>query len=380
MAMQTVFSYEVLELSGIASTGEAIGFLDGLLVYVPFGLPGETVRVEVLEQTRAFARARLVEVIRPSPDRVTPRCDYFGQCGGCDWQQMRYATQLIHKHAEVYNQLVQAGKVSDPEVRACLPSFHAYDYRNSARFAVLPNNRPAYPALNPKEFTVVDECPILEPALEEELHKAALFGLEGRREWDIRVPEPILVGNFDYYVGPKSFFPVNTLAAEQLVAAVLTAMEPTAQQTMLDLYCGVGLFTLPLAVLCADVIGVEPSADAGRDARRNVAAIRNRLFNKVPPRILSNEINIGLARPEIKLRRWQGLVVSPPSKGLNLTTSNQIAKLGVPRIVYVSSDAVALGRDVKVFVNAGYRFEYAQPIDMMPQTRQVQTVVQFSLD
>lgn len=379
MAKQTVFSYEVLELNAIAPTGEAIGFLDGLPIYVPFGLPGERVRVEMLEQTRAFARGRLVEVITPSPDRVTARCDYFGQCGGCDWQQMRYAAQLTHKHAEVYNQLTQAGKVSDPEVRSCLPSFHAYDYRNSARFVVLPNNRPAYPALNPKEFVAVDECPILEPALEDELHKAALFGLAGRREWDIRVPEPILVGNFDYYVGPKSSFPVNSLAAEQLVSEVMAAMEPSAQYTILDLYCGVGLFTLPLAVMCADVIGVEPNADAGRDARRNVAAIRNRLFNKVPPRILSNEINIGLARPEIKLRRWQGLVVSPPSKGLNLTTGNQIAKLGVPRIVYVSSDAAALGRDVKTFIHAGYRFDYAQPLDMMPQTRHVYTVVRLSL-
>jgi 23S rRNA (uracil1939-C5)-methyltransferase len=379
MAKQTILSYEVVELSDIAPTGEAIGYLDGLLVYVPFGVPGETVRVELVTQTRTFARARLVEIITPAPERITPLCDYFGRCGGCDWQHMRYAAQVVHKSAAVRQQLTQVAKLNDPDVRPCVSSFYAYDYRNSARFAVLPGGRPAYPGLNPKELIAVDECPILEPALEDELHKAALLGVGARREWDIRVPEPIPVGNFDYYVGPKSFFAVNTLAAGTLVEEVIAAMQPTAEDTMLDLYCGIGLFTLPLAVMTADVIGVEPNADAARDARRNVASIRPRIYNKVPPRILTSELGPALARPEIKTHRWQGVVVSPPSRGLNLTAIHQIAKLSVPRLVYVSSDTATLGRDIKALVGAGYQMEYAQPVDMMPQTRHVQTVVRLTL-
>jgi 23S rRNA (uracil1939-C5)-methyltransferase len=337
------------------------------------------VRVEIVEQTRTFARARLVEVITPAPERVTALCDYFGRCGGCDWQHMRYSTQLTHKYTQVYRQLTEVGKIVDPDVRLCLSSFHAYDYRNSAVFSVLADGRPAYPAINSKEKIAVDECPILEPPLEDELHKAALLGVGPRREWAIRVPEPITVGNFDYYVGPKSLFPVNTLAAEQMVAAVMAAMEPSQEQNYLDLYCGVGLFTLPLAVMSADVIGVEPNADAGRDARRNVAAIRYRLFNKIPPRILTSEISAGMARPEIKTRHWQGALLKSAHKELDLTTSNQIAKLGVLRLVYVASGTATLGRDIKALVSKGFRFEYAQPLDMEPQTRHVQTVVRLSL-
>lgn len=379
MAIQTVLSYEVLELTGLAPSGEATGKLDGLLVYVPFALPGEKVRVELVEKRGATARAKLIEVLTPSPERVAAPCDYFGRCGGCDWQHMRYSMQLLHKHEIVRNQLINAAKLSDPLVHPCLPSFHQYDYRNSARFGVLADGRPAYPAASSKSFIAVDECPILEPMLEEALHKAALLGVTKRREWDIRVPEPILVGNFDYYVGPKSSFPVNTLVTERLVQEVVAALEPSAEQTMLDLFCGVGLFTLPLAVMCADVIGVEPNADEARDARRNVASIRNRLFNKIPPRILTNDIGSALARPEIKTRRWQGAVFAPPSGEANLITSSQIAKLRVPRLAYVSSDVATLGRDVKTFTAAGYRLEYAQPLDMFPQTRQVQTVVRLRL-
>jgi 23S rRNA (uracil1939-C5)-methyltransferase len=379
MAKQTILSDEVLDLTHLAPTGEAVGELDGLAVYVPLGLPGERVRVEIVEQTRTLARARLVEVITPAPDRVDAPCDYFGQCGGCDWQHLRYTTQLAHKRAFVYEQLTQVVKLDDPVVRPCVPSFHTYDYRNSALFTVLANGRPAYPAVNPRQSIAVDECPILEPALEDELHKAALLGVQARREWAIRVPEPFPAGNFEYYVGPKSLFPVNTLLAGQMVAETMAAMEPTQEQSMLDLYCGVGLFTLPLAVMSADVIGVEPNADAARDARRNVASIRNRLFNKMPPRILTHEVGAALARPEIKRRQWQGAVVNAPSRGLNLTTSNQIAKLGIPRLVYVSSGVTTLGRDVKAFLGAGYHFDYAQPLDMMPQTRHVQTVVRLSL-
>lgn len=379
MVKQTIFSLETIDLTELAPTGEAIGDLDGVRVYVPLGAPGERVRVEIVEQTRlsrtqTVARARLVEILTPSPQRITPLCEYFGRCGGCDWQHLRYATQLAQKRERVWQELVQNGKLDEPPVRNCLPSLRVYDYRNAALFRVGGDGRPAYPAVNPRESIAVDECPILEPPLEDELHKAALMGVSVRREWGIRVPEPIGVGNFDYYVGPKSEFPVNTLMADQLVAESVAAMEPTAEQSWLDLYCGVGLLTLPLAVMCADVIGIEPSADAGRDARRNVAAIRSRLYNKIPPRILTSEVAPALAKPEVKTRQWYGAAISAPSRGLNLAMITQLAKLGLQRLVYLSSEVGTLGRDIKALIAAGFQLAYVQPLDMMPQTRHVQTV------
>jgi tRNA/tmRNA/rRNA uracil-C5-methylase (TrmA/RlmC/RlmD family) len=293
---------------------------------------------------------------------------------------MRYTTQLEHKRTLVYRQLSEVALLKSPEVRPCLPSFYSYDYRNSAVFHVLPDGRPTYPARNPKEKIAVDECPILEPPLEDELHKAALLGVGPRREWAIRAPEPITVGNFDYYVGPKSLFPVNTLVAERLVAEVMAAMEPSPEQNNLDLYCGVGLFTLPLAVMSADVIGIEPNGDAGRDARRNVMSIRNRLFNKTPPRILGYEISPGLARPEIKAKQWHGAIIRSANAPLDSITSGQLAKLGLSRLVYVASGTETLGRDLKVLASKGFRFDYAQPLDMIPQTRHVQCVVRLGLE
>lgn len=387
MANQTVFSYELLELTELAPTGEAIGYLDGLMVLVPYALPGETVRVALVEKKRTFARAQLIEIVTPSPARTLPLCEYFGRCAGCTWQQMRYAAQVVHKTALVRNQLMQVAKISDPLVRPCVPSLHAYGYRNSAHFTLLANGRPAYPAVNhsgphagnSNALIAVDECPILEPALQEALHKAAASGVAGRGDWDLHLPETVDVGNFTYFVGAQSPFQVNTPMTERLVEEVIGALEPAGDQMFLDLFCGVGLFTLPLAVMSADVIGVEPNAEAARDARRNVASIRNRLYNKVPPRILTEVVDRALGRPEIKARRTQGVVVDAPSGGLNLKICTQIAKLGAQRLVYGSSEPETLARDLKAFISAGYRLDYAQPLDMRPQTHHVHVVARLSL-
>jgi tRNA/tmRNA/rRNA uracil-C5-methylase (TrmA/RlmC/RlmD family) len=296
---------------------------------------------------------------------------------------MRYATQVLSKTDLVRSQLIQGAKISDPPVRPCLPSLHAYGYRNSAQFRLLPTGHPAYPAANqmgkPSALIAVDECPILEPVLQEALQQAAASGVAGKEEWNLRLPDRVDVGNFSYFVGAQSLFQVNTPMTEQLVEVVIGALEPGADQMFLDLFCGVGLFTLPLAVMSADVIGVEPDAAAARDARRNIASIRNRLYNKVPPRILTEGVDRALGRPEIKARRTAGVVVTAPGSGLNLKICTQIAKLGAQRLVYVGSEPETLARDLKALISAGYRLDYVQPLDMRPQTHHVHAVARLSL-
>ena len=102
----------VLELTGIAPTGEAIGRYQGMVVFVPYGLPGETVRVRLVEQKRSFARGEIVARLDDSPQRVAPACPYFGVCGGCDWQHVAYEEQLHFKTAIVAEQLARIGKIA----------------------------------------------------------------------------------------------------------------------------------------------------------------------------------------------------------------------------------------------------------------------------
>jgi 23S rRNA (uracil1939-C5)-methyltransferase len=362
-----------LAIDDLAPTGEGIGRLEGMVVFVPHTLPGEVAQVEVVERKRSFLRARLLRVLTPSPARMTPPCKYFGRCGGCEWQHMAYAGQVAAKTAAVQTQIARVGGLDATVVRPCIPSPAAYGYRNSARLARRPDGRPAYRAAASNDLIAVDDCPILEPALNAQLAQAAAQGLPTAGEWAVRVPSPIRVGDFAYEAGPDAFFQVNTAIAARLVEEVLAAFDPAPTDAALDLYCGVGLFTLPLALRCAQVTGVEMNAAAARDARRNLAANRYRLVNKTL-RILSASVHAALAQPAIRDARWDGVVVDPPRAGLDIKTRTQLLKLGAPKLVYVSCDPATLARDLQALTAAGYTLDFVQPLDMFPQTHHVESV------
>ena len=116
-----------LTLTGMAPTGEAIGRHAGMVVFVPLGLPGEEVRVRLVDGKRNFARGEIVELLDHAPDRVVPVCPYFGRCGGCDWQHVAYAEQLRIKTAIVAEQLTRIGKLTNPHVLPCIGSPTAYE-------------------------------------------------------------------------------------------------------------------------------------------------------------------------------------------------------------------------------------------------------------
>lgn len=366
-----------LTLTHLAPTGEALARHDGLVVFVPYGLPGETVTVEIVQRQRTFARGRIVEVQERAADRIEPVCPHFGRCGGCAWQHMAYPAQVAAKTALVREQLARLGGLADPPLRPCLPSPQPYGYRNHARFARLPDGRPAYRAAASHDLVAVGECPILEAPLDAALQRAAQAGLAAPGEWDIRLAPTVTVGDFTYAVAAQSFFQVNTAVAAMLVEQVMAACAPTAAQAVLDLFCGVGLFTLPLAVAAGHVTGVESSASAARDARRNLAAGQARLDER-RARIITGRVDAALSRPDIRGRRWDAVVVDPPRAGLDIKTRTQLLGLAAPRLVYVSCDPATLARDLKALVAGGYRLASVQPLDMFPQTPHVETVVLMS--
>jgi 23S rRNA (uracil1939-C5)-methyltransferase len=359
-----------LTLTTISPGGEVIGRHAGMVIFTPSGLPGETVLVEIVEQRHSFCRGRIVALITPSPERTAPICQHFGVCGGCTWQHIAYPAQLRFKRQIVHEQLVRIGKLADPPVQPCVASPTAYAYRNHARLARSQQGGVGYRVAQSHEIAAVQECPVLEPLLQEQLRALTPSAAE-RGDVELRTPmAPIRVGGYDYTVSGESFFQVNTAVAELLLAEVLAKLDARREQHILDLYSGVGLFTLPIAAAGARVCAVESSRAACADARRNLAGFANAL-------VVESTVERALTQRPIAGQRWGAIVLDPPRAGVERTALLRIAAMSAPRIVYVSCDPATLARDAQLLCSQGYALRSVQPFDMFPQTAHVESVAVF---
>jgi 23S rRNA (uracil1939-C5)-methyltransferase len=362
--------------TSMASGGEAVGRVEGQVLFVKGALPGEVVSAQVVELRATWGRARVVEVLEPSPSRVEPRCRHFGFCGGCDWQYIDYPAQVAYKQSIVREQLARIAGLPDADVRPCIPSPVAYGYRNSTRLAVTDDGRAGYRVGGTRHVFAVEECPILEPGLQAELEEIHQAQLERGDEVSLRVQaDPLRVGAFDYFVSDDSFFQVNTAMASRLVDEVMDRLDLREGQSVLDLYAGVGLFTLPIAQAVGSggsVIAVESSASAVADGRRNSAAWPQAKW-------LQESVEDAMSSGEAGGHPVDRVVLDPPRRGVERNALLALAALRAPVVVYVSCDPATLARDARILAEKGYRLQSAQPLDLFPQTAHVETVAHFVL-
>ncbi len=400
-----------LELTGIAHGGEAFGFHEGKIHFVAFAIPGEKVLVEVVEEKKKWARARLLEVLSPSPDRVDPPCPYFGpdRCGGCQWQHIRYKRQLSLKREVVEDQLRRLGGVDRPPVKPTIAVGSPWGYRNNVRFAVTPDGKTGFRRHGSRHVVPVESCAILHPRLAElydlmEISWPGLTSLTLRigvntgdamailgtesKEWpeiEVDVPVSIVmetgkgyypvvglpyikeeVAGIRYRVSAGSFFQVNTAGAERMVSLVRELLEPKPGQRLLDAYSGVGLFGLALAHDAGEVIGIEENPYAVEDMAQTAAAygMDNITLHEGPVESVLEALD-----DHVDL-----MVVDPPRSGLGEGVVSRVRRLSPNRLAYVSCDPATLARDTRALRAAGYRLEVVQPLDMFPQTYHVESV------
>ena len=416
-----------LTITALSHAGEGIGRDQGRIVFVPFALPGETVQVELVEEKKNFARARLLSVLAPAPERVTPRCPHHftleprpgfdpdslaTACGGCQLQHLDYPAQLVFKQQTVREQLQRLGAFTDPPVRPALPAPQPFGYRNHAQFALTNGGRLGFRAANSHRVIAIRECHILEPALaalfpriEVEPQEAAELDAVSLRagtddealvlfETAAEAPEMALdmplsaallrpdgstmtlaggdsvlidVRGRPFRVSGGSFFQVNTAAAGLLVDLVLEGLALKGGETVLDLYSGVGLFSAFIAPHAARVIGVEVYQPAVADAAANLDEFDNVEIYAA----LVEDALPGLAGP------FDAAVLDPPRAGCAPAALAALIAARVARIVYVSCDAATLARDARRLAEGGYRLEWAQPVDLFPQTYHVECVALF---
>lgn len=381
-----------VEIERIVPGGLGLAHAAGYTLFVTLAAPGDRVRVGVERVRGKVAFASVVEIITPAPVRVEPPCPYFGRCGGCDFQQLTYEAQLEAKVEIIRDCLRRIARLEPPAEIQITPSPAVWRYRSRARWQHDPVHQfLGYYELASHRVCDVTECPVVLPEVQDKLsHLRATLASGAFEETEefqavagddgVSLLPPVeaadagerfrVLAGERYRFNADCFFQINHALLEPLLNAALKhAQDETRGGTAVDLYCGVGLFTLPLARRFARVVGVEGNASATAFARLNLADAR-----------LSNaEINTArvgdwLARHAASLTPVDFVLLDPPRAGADAETLAGILALRPRRIAYVSCDPATLARDLRGLAAAGYTLHSLAAFDMFPQTHHVETV------
>ncbi|MBK5211807.1 MAG: 23S rRNA (uracil(1939)-C(5))-methyltransferase RlmD [Coriobacteriia bacterium] len=434
---------EIVRIQRLGAGADSVaGLSDGKTVFIPFGCPDDEVEIKIIEDRGNYARGEIVRIITPSPMRVSPSCPYFGTCGGCEWQHIDYADQLISKRNIVVDALSRIGKIenADALVLDCVPSKNQYNYRNKIELEARMNNgrfELGFHKRGTHQLIEVDSCALFTKKFQKapKALRGALSYLVGNQDYAIErigiraatftsdveialytAPGPFpramvakmlkqampqatsivrvllkdkaetrtvskvevllgkgrleeMIGDISYGISAPSFWQVNTRGAAVLVDSALEFLEPDETDTVVDLYSGVGTFTLPLAKSAGEVLAVESYGPAVRDLRRNLDE------NNLDAEAIGGDA----AREISSIDHIDGLIVDPPRAGLDAKViESLIGRKYLKKLVYVSCDPATLARDLKSLVAGGYSIIEVKPVDLFPQTHHVECVVSMS--
>jgi 23S rRNA (uracil1939-C5)-methyltransferase len=388
--------------------GEVLGRLpDGRAVFVPFAIPGERVRIRVVEDKPRYARAELVEVLEQAPQRTQPRCIHYSQCGGCHYQHLPYPKQLALKAKVLGDQLARIGKLPDPPLQPTVASPHPWYYRNNVQFHLSPDGQLGYQKPRQQGVLAIQECHLPEDPLNETWPQLDIDAIPGLERVGLRLgadderllilessdPQPVSL-HLDLplsvlYKGPggtlvlagedhvvievrerlfrvsgDSFFQVNTPMAEKLVAHLLEHLPLAGKPTLVEAYCGVGLFSAFLAPHVGRLVAIEASASACDDFAVNLDEFDHVELYQAPVEDVLPALTL---QPEVVL-------VDPPRSGLDRRALDALLSLGPQTLAYVSCDPATLSRDARRLTRGGYQLESITPFDLFPQTYHIESI------
>ena len=415
-----------LTVTTLAHGGAGLGHHDGKAVFVFGAIPGDRIRCRIVQSKKRFARAELVEVVEPSADRQQPACPHFGACGGCDWQQLSYEQQCHWKQQLFTDSCERHGHIDRNRIQPFVPAPSAFGYRSRVQFKCYDTPEGFILGFYRRgSHYVIDvrQCPVIAAEIADQMtpwrqlldgsiyaalvpqidmavgsdsalrtivhyrgdavedfcqwltgqldavsgtvlvqvgRKSSLTLLRGQPELTIEVDHPALPLRY----GPGGFAQVHLEQNRFLVEQVLAAAEVGPNDTVLDLYCGMGNFSLPLARRAGQVFGVEDYAPSIDSAKSNgdACGIKNTTFRACSVESFLHE----WARPV------DVIVLDPPRSGAREAVDGMI-RCQPRRIVYVSCDQQTLMRDLTVLGQA-YRVKFVQALDMFPQTAHTEAI------
>lgn len=415
----------ITDILSISSDGNGVGRVDGRVVFVPYTVTGDTVKIRIETEKPRFLRASITDVLSPSQDRITPDCPVYGQCGGCVMRHMTYDAELRAKREAVENAMQRIGGFADFSLSGITGMDKPERYRNKTVFHA-EKGRLGFYAPKSHELIKVCDCLIgisenkaIIQAVEEYIRESGtdkiqsvfvrkafstgeimlVISADGKlQNTDILAVKlaglnvkSIILNSGNKYttlfgkntidetlcgikfeISPESFFQVNPAQTEKLYNKALEFADIKANDTVLDIYCGAGTISLCAAKRAGKVIGVEVVGRAIEDAKKNARGnnIKNAYFyagkaeNIVPALIKNGE------KPDI-------VILDPPRSGSDKKTLGAAVTANPKKIVYVSCNPATLARDARFLAENGYEISAAEAFDMFPRTSHVETVVLF---
>ncbi len=360
-----------LTISDIAFGGEGVARVDDFVVFVPFVAVGEEVEAELTDVKKRFARAKLLQVIRPSPERVSPVCPYFGECGGCQYQHLDYPLQLRLKHKQVRDLLLRIGGIGPAVVQPVVPCPQPYGYRNRIMIRSQWDKfkqglNIGYIRADNRLVIDIEQCKIAEPALNEQIKRVrAEPPPKGGIKLVLRIPPE------DWEVPPDSFFQNNFFLLPRMVEVVRDCLRDSGNRHLADIYCGVGFFSIELADLVDSFVGIEYDRLAVKAARNN-AARRGRTNGEFIAGAAEELLPGVVAKLQAEITT---VLLDPPRKGCR-PEALQTLRQGAPsQVIYISCHPATMARDLNVLCAEGvFRVAKINLLDMFPQTAHVECV------
>ncbi|MBA3816823.1 MAG: 23S rRNA (uracil(1939)-C(5))-methyltransferase RlmD [Parachlamydiaceae bacterium] len=425
----SIFSGEVLRL---AFGGEGIIHQEGLIIFVPFTAPGDRITYRIIRRKKNFAFGELIDIQQPSVQRISPKCRYFGTCGGCQLQHLNYANQLDYKRQSIQDALVRQAKLTDIVVPPVVPAKQQWSYRRRISLTLKPSQGyflAGYTTADGANLLPVVQCPIFvdsdNPLLDQVQAVAKALDSQGNVESKLTLlkrdnetfllhfhfkilpsnaetvlkeatqrypnwtgviassPKKILqfgqletqfeIGGLSFDFSPKAFIQNHPEQSLNIYQSLCNHAESLQPKNVLDLYSGIGISSLMLANLGLNITGVESNKDAVRLAQINAKKNGIGSVNFVQADVQQVLGSLLEKNPDL-------VIVNPPREGLDPSVIQALIKQPPPAILYISCMPPTLARDLKLLCAEKYQVGTIEAYDMFPQTSHVETLTYLKLN
>ena len=424
---------QTLHIEKIIHGGNGLGRLeDGLVVMVPFVLPGEQVEVKEKKRSKKFIQAELLEIIKTSSSRIAPPCPYYTQCGGCNLQHLEYPEQLALKRT-LLTEALERSKIpmATATINSTLPSPHPFAYRYRIRLHLDSKQGLGFHRVGSNQVIPISRCLLATDAINHSLHifrtkyldqklatawktvefiespatgkitivlhprhnhsnnppaddlsEAAAYTVSKNKQ-NFRTAQPPLTTpqlqqqfifpGLDYTLSWDSycFFQTNAEQNAQLVSLVGDRLNSESPTTLLDLFCGIGNFSVPLLLRGWQVTGVEHNQRSIAWARKNSVVPAS----KATISYQCENVTRSLSQFNKKNRRFDVVLLDPPRQGLDREAVTNLIAMAPQKIVYISCDPATMARDLTCMCASGYSVTEVTPVDMFPQTHHIESVI-----
>ena len=382
-----------MEITNVAFGGSGCGRVDNKVIFVPYTVDGDVIRCEITDIRARYTRGIMKALLKTSSYRTVPGCDIYGICGGCCYQHITYEHQLALKEKQVWETFQRIGKFPHLFMRPIIKSPQSYHYRLKADFHVIQGKKGAFltgfMSRGSNEITSITRCEIVDEKINHHyqnwqkdlcrnrkafFHDRVVFWAE-EKEVDV-----FLKNGDNMFVSQEvcqkilltprnGFFQANKFLLPELIATVIEIADLQKDETVIDGFCGSGLFALFLSFHSGVVYGIEGDKQAIRAARENMR--RYRCNNVI---LMQEDMTAGLEKIIHNGIHPDVLIIDPPRTGCKNNLIEQVIRLAPPKIVYISCNPATQARDIRLLCDGIFHLEFLQPIDMFPHTAHVEVI------